>query len=82
MPEITAELEVDEERLKKWPEDQPWTGIYIRAKCGEKWGSYDLLQLSRASVLAWLTMQAERGGDRFLKSTILALLGHEHTEGF
>ena len=30
------------------------TGIYVRASLNGDWGSYDLVQLDRASLLAWL----------------------------
>lgn len=50
------------------------TGIFIRARNGDKWGSFDIAVLTRESVLRWLAGRDER----YLKSTILALLGHPH----
>lgn len=51
------------------------TGIYVRARDAKgKWGSHDLVWLSRDSVLQWLK---SRGGDNpWAEQTVLALLGH------
>ena len=52
------------------------TGIYVRAKNVEgKWGSYDIAELDRASLQAWLR---SRGGEnKWAESVVLILLGHQ-----
>ncbi len=62
------------------------TGIYVRAQdINGKWGSFDICELTRASLLEWLK---SRGGDNpWAENTVLILLGHptdscaESTEG-
>jgi len=53
------------------------TGIYVRAKVGERWGNADIAELDADSLYRWLR---SRGGDNpWAESTVLALLGHDHT---
>lgn len=49
MPRPNEDYLVDPSRLDEWG-----TGIYIRARHGEKWGSHDLAHLDRDSVTRWL----------------------------
>ncbi len=50
------------------------TGIYVRAKRGEKWDSVDIAELSPESLLEWLR---SRGGENeWAEGTVFALLGH------
>lgn len=51
------------------------TGIYVRAKLGDKWGSYDIAELDAKSLLAWLR---SRGGEnRWAENCVGLLLGHK-----
>ena len=53
----------------------PETGIYVRAREGEKWGSHDIAHLDAASLLIWLR---SRGGENaWAENTVGSLLGHE-----
>lgn len=61
------DLRVDPRRL-----DGPETGIFIRAKKGERWGSYDLAALDRDSVMRWLEQD-----EGMARRVVLLLLGHE-----
>ena len=66
------ELRVDPQR-----EDdlEGCTGIFVRAiGTNGRWGSYDIAQLDRASLLAWI----RRGNMAFLERLVASLLGHEH----
>jgi hypothetical protein len=65
------ELKIDRER-----KDITETGIYVRALDQEgRWGSHDIAQLDRESLLAWLR---SRGGDNlWAENCVLLLLGHE-----
>lgn len=53
------------------------TGIYVRAMLGVgTWGTYDIAQLDKASLLAFLR---QRGGDNpWAEDTVGILLGHGH----
>ncbi len=67
-------LKVAPDRLKERYEDA--TGIYIRAKADEKWGSYDIAQLDKDSLLLFLR---SRGGDNpWAEDCIGIMLGHGH----
>jgi hypothetical protein len=49
------------------------TGIYVRAMgLDGKWGSYDIAELDRRSLLAW----AKEKDRLWLENLILVLLGH------
>jgi hypothetical protein len=66
----TQELLVDPELTAG--EDR--TGIYVRAKDGERWVSVDICRLDKPSLLAWLR---SRGGDNpWAENTVGILLGH------
>ena len=64
------ELFVDPSRLDR----DDTTGIYVRAKHGDRWGSHDIATLDAASLLRWLQSGAEAGP--FLFNVIGQLLGH------
>lgn len=67
------ELLVDSERLARFTEETS-TGIYVRAKHGEKWGSFDILVLTLDSLRVWLR---SRGGvNEWSENTVAMLLGH------
>lgn len=51
------------------------TGIYVRAKRGEKWDSVDISELSKASLLEWLTSRG--GSNEWAEGVVLILLGHD-----
>lgn len=57
----------------------PETGIYVRAKKDDRWGSHDIAHLDRKSLYEWLR---SRGGDNlWAENTVLILLGHLLAEG-
>jgi hypothetical protein len=56
--------------------DENVTGIFIRAKLGEKYGSYDIAFLDAPSLLEYLK---SGGGDNPLAENVVgSLLGHGH----
>lgn len=65
------ELEVDQQRLALYQDDHG-TGIYVRAHLVEsdRWGSFDVLVLTDASLDAYLRSNQDRA-----VGTVLALLG-------
>lgn len=70
------ELQVDPERTGKKSRGE--TGFFFRATLNGKWGSHDLLELKRESVIALLE---ERGPcSPWVKSLVLGLLCHPHVE--
>lgn len=63
------ELRADPERV-----DLGSTGIYVRAKRGEKYDSIDIIELDRDSLQTWLR---SRGGENeWAESCVAILLGH------
>jgi hypothetical protein len=46
-------------------------GIYIRAKVGERWDSVEIAQLTRASLVEWLSEEPDRA-----LQVVLLLLNH------
>jgi hypothetical protein len=54
------------------------TGIYVRAKLDDKWGSYDIATLDRTSLCAFL--RARGGKNEWAENTVLAMLGHRTVE--
>lgn len=50
------------------------TGIYVRARHDEKWGSYDIAQLTPGSLLRWLRSRGEK--NEFAENVVGILLGH------
>lgn len=70
------DLKVDPARL----EADDATGVYIRAQSPDgKWGSYDMAQLDKSSLLTWLR---SRGGDNpWAEDVVGILLGHGHLHG-
>lgn len=68
------DLTVDPNRL----DIEESTGIYVRAKNGDEWDSFDILQLDKPSLKAWLR---SRGGENeWAESVVLLLLGHNPNE--
>lgn len=51
------------------------TGILVRARLDDRFGNWDIAQLDRASLLAWL--QSRGGENAWAENTVLVLLGHE-----
>lgn len=54
----------------------PETGIYVRARYGDSWGSYDIAALDAKSLLSWL--QSGGGCNQLAENTVGILLGHGH----
>jgi len=67
---MKTDLMVDPERAAGWPQ----TGIYVRARRAEKWGSHDIGELDRASLVQWLGYNRE-----LAINVVCILLGHEPT---
>lgn len=64
-----TELIVDPNRIGKNS-----TGIYIRAKYQESWGSYDIYELDKESLIKFLK---SRGGDnQWAENVVGVMLGH------
>jgi hypothetical protein len=64
------ELTADPSRV----EEYGGTGILVRAKLGGVVGNYDIAELDKASLLAWLR---SRGGDNpWAEDVVGILLGH------
>lgn len=57
---------------------QGTTGIYVRARSGAKWDSWDISCLDRRSLLAWLRSRGHV--NTWAESVVLILLGHEPEE--
>lgn len=51
------------------------TGIYVRAMHNDKWGSHDIAELDRYSLVAWLNSQRPIG---LAANVVIILLGHDH----
>jgi len=69
------DLIVDVDRAAD-PELSESTGIFVRAKLGDKWGSWDIAQLTKGSLLSWLK---SRGGDNpYAEDVVGILLGYGH----
>ena len=50
------------------------TGIYVRAKCDGRWGSFDIATLEKESLHKWLR---SRGGENpWAEDVVGVLLGH------
>jgi hypothetical protein len=67
--EPIVKLNVDPERLQAYP-----TGIPIRANLHGKWGTYDIANLDKDSLLEWL--QSRGGVNRMAEDIVGVLLGH------
>jgi hypothetical protein len=70
---VSGDLRVDPDRGSINCDLHGHTGIYIRAiGLDGKWGSYDIAELDRASLLSWV-----KGKDRlWLENLVLVMLGH------
>lgn len=64
------ELIVSEERTGEYE-----TGIYVRAKRNGEWGSYDIGELTAASLIAWL--RSGGGRNPIAEAVVMALLDHD-----
>jgi len=65
-----AHLQVDPARM-----NYPDSGYYVRAYRDGKIGTYDIVNLTRDSLFAWLR---SRGGENeWAESVIFGLFGHE-----
>lgn len=53
------------------------TGIYVRAKRNDRWGSHDIADLDTVSLLRWLR---SHGGANAWAESVVCLLLH-HNEG-
>jgi len=62
-----VELKVDPDRMKF----KELTGIFVRAKNGDSWGSYDCAVLDKPSFLSWIR---SRGGSNAFAEDILGLV--------
>lgn len=52
------------------------TGIFVRAKNGAHYGSFDICELEKDSLLEWLR---SRGGDnKYAEDVVGIILGHGH----
>ncbi len=50
------------------------TDVYVKAKQGDRWGSFDVATLERDSFIAWLRHSKDRA-----EKVALTLLGHDIT---
>ena len=66
------ELKIDPKRL--WMEDKE-TGIFVRAKNGDKWDNFDIVYLDTKSLLTWL--KSRGGSNKWAEDTVCIILGHE-----
>lgn len=53
------------------------TGIFVRAKLGDKWGSYDISELTLDSLRMWL--RSRGGANEWAENVVCMLLGHALT---
>lgn len=51
------------------------TGVYVRAKYKEKWGSFDIAELDRDSLFRFL--RSRGGANLWAENVVLVMLGHE-----
>jgi hypothetical protein len=61
-------LQVDPARFDRHGQ----TGIFVRATLNGKWGSYDIAELYKPSLLEWL-----RSGEGMAERVLVLLLDHE-----
>lgn len=50
------------------------TGIFVRAKFHEMWGSHDIAELDKKSLPAWL--RSHNGDNKLAENVVGILLGH------
>lgn len=55
-----------------WDVDKPSTGLFVRARFNDAWGDYDLAELDRESLLAWISSKPPAT----VASIVLVLMGH------
>lgn len=64
-------LTVDPDRVEN---NHSYSGIFIRATHDGRWGSYDIAELDRASLLRFL--RSRGGHNEWAEGVVLGLLGH------
>jgi hypothetical protein len=77
---VSKDLVVDEERVME--ASVAATGIFVRARRGISFGSYDIAELTRESLIDWLRDGGRPCNERG-EQVVLHLLGHraENTHG-
>ena len=70
---MTKDLTVDPKRLAAGSDEM--TNIFVRAKNGDKWDSYNLGSLDKESVLRWI--DSNKDSAEFSRRLILTLLQHQ-----
>lgn len=63
---------VDPTRVAKYND---YTGIYVRAKYADNWGSFDMAELDRASLFHFLRKNG--GANLWAENIVLQMLDHE-----
>lgn len=53
---------------------QETTGIMVRARGPQGWDSFDIAELTRDSLIAWLRIEGDK--NPWAESVVLILLGH------
>lgn len=51
------------------------SGILVRAKLNGEWGNYDIAELTRQSLFAWL--RSRGGSNPWAENTVAIILGHK-----
>lgn len=59
---------------------RPVTDIYVRARNGEAWDSFDISALDRASLLRWLHSRGDC--NPWAENVVGLLLGHVHLHDY
>lgn len=67
------DLIIDVDRYEISPK-LPETGIYVRATLRGKWGSYDIVHLTKESLIEWL--HKDGGDNKLAENCVGILLGH------
>lgn len=69
-----ADLQTDP--LREGGSNHEATGIYVRAiGIGARWGSYDIAELTPASLHSWL--RSRGGSNQWAEAVVFILLGHD-----
>lgn len=68
----TPDLVVDPER--RIDDSDDGTGIYVRARLDGKWGSHDIVELTKTSLFNWL--RSRGGSNQYAEDVVGILLGH------
>ena len=70
-----SEFYTDPKRIGR---NQDMTRIYVRAKGPQGYDIFDIGELRRDSLMAWL--RSRGGGNTWAENVVLVLLGHATTE--